>query len=173
MQQHVTGVVGQDNGPFGTVGTPTIIASEARPGEVMLIDPLYSGFSFGPHENGTLQNIQFGPKGGFQDHVWIGSAEHDLLDALLAARPDITIAEPGPQRIIVCPMDQMEFKTQFAFNRHAATKHRPQTIMEQPPTGPTAPPELSLPGVEAVDLGDDDVTLDDALSANAADEGRG
>lgn len=98
-------------------------------GEIELYDPVYAGFSFGPGDAG--QNIDFGIRGGFEPHVWIGPRNHLLLEDLLLARPDL-IEGDGKERIskvLVCPECSREFNALIAYKSHART-HKPGIAAE-------------------------------------------
>jgi hypothetical protein len=98
--------------------------------EIMLYDPLYAGFSYGPGNAG--QTIDFGSRGGFAPNTWIGPRNHPLLNDMLLARPDLiegTGLQPGPFKVLVCPECSREFNSLPGYKSHART-HRPGVTVD-------------------------------------------
>jgi hypothetical protein len=74
---------------------------QPREGEIKLFHPDFEGLSYGVGVNPGEDMIQFGPKGGFARHEWVGSASHPLLEGLFAAYPTI-IVEGEDERPFPC-----------------------------------------------------------------------
>lgn len=89
--------------------------------EVALFDPVYAGFSFGPGNAG--ETIDFGSRGGFEPHVWIGPRNHPLLDRLLEERPDLIEGDgsAGPTKVFVCPECMREIPSLIGYKSHIRT----------------------------------------------------
>lgn len=90
-------------------------------GMVRLYHPEYESLTFGDREQGDV--IQFGPKGNFEPHVWIGPEDHPLLPALLAGHPAIRSVD-APNKVYVCDECGAEFKVIIALRSHRKT-HKP------------------------------------------------
>lgn len=91
---------------------------------VVLWDPQFEGYSYGPGDRG--QNIDFGTRGGFEPHVWIGPKEHPLLPDLLRERPDLIEGDGSTQKIVkvyICPTCSKECASLLGFQSHQRT-HR-------------------------------------------------
>jgi hypothetical protein len=103
----------------------TITKGAPDDGEIMLYDPVYEGFSYGPGNAG--QTIDFGARGGFEPRVWIGPRNHPLLDGMLRDRPDLIEGDGKDKltKVIVCPECLREFNALIAYKSHVRT-HRPQ-----------------------------------------------
>lgn len=83
---------------------------------VVLNDPEHISLSFGPSNE-----IQFGPKGGFDEHLWRGPRAHPMLPALLSAYPAIREADAPRQNIFVCEDCGAEFGTKVGVRNHKKT----------------------------------------------------
>lgn len=104
-----------------TVSNVTIEKAVPDEDEIKLYDPVYAGYCFGP--GGAGSTIDFGHRGGFEEHVWIGRRDHPLLNDLLIARPDLIEGDETTKitRVLVCPECNREFSALVAYKSHART----------------------------------------------------
>lgn len=114
-------------------------------GEVRIFDPQYVSFSYGPGND-----IQFGPKGGFPEHVWIGPGDHPMLDPLFAARPDLIVGSGEAAEVypcVQCPPGPdgkyPRFASERALRGHINAKHKSQVLREA--VGGSAPALVETP----------------------------
>lgn len=115
-----------------------------EPGEIMLFDPIYPAYSFGPYgtkevapespeaaetaiEAGDSQTKwQGAPNITFFNNVWVGSEEHPRLAALLKARPDLfrLRAEGEAPKVYSCLSCDFESTDKAKVSSHAKTAHK-------------------------------------------------
>lgn len=87
--------------------------ADEQPDTIHLYDPDYISLSFGPNNE-----IQFGPKGGFEEHHWIGLRTERLLPQLLTTYPRIREADAPMTAVYVCEIDGAEFGTKVGLRNH-------------------------------------------------------
>jgi len=83
------------------------------PDTIKLFDPEHISLSYGPSSE-----IQFGPKGGFDEHIWIGLRAHPMLPALLSAYPGIREADVPLVNLFVCEECDASFGTKVGLRSH-------------------------------------------------------
>lgn len=111
----------------GGSGDPGGDEAAASAHDVILFDPEFVSFVYGPGDNNPTEAICFGPRGGFEPGIWIGRSDHPLLEAMLEQRPELVDVTSGPaaqQKVYVCPECLGEFGTPIAFRGHFNAKHR-------------------------------------------------
>jgi|PlaIllAssembly_1097288.scaffolds.fasta_scaffold29347_3 hypothetical protein len=90
--------------------------STPLPDTVHLYDPDHISLSFGP-----ANEIQFGPKGGFEANHWVGLRAHPFVPALLTAYPNIREADAPRSNVFVCEECGAEFGTKVGVRNHKKT----------------------------------------------------
>lgn len=98
-------------------------AADLSEDQVIIFDPEHESLSYGP-----ASDIEFGPRGGFEPHVWIGPRDHPLVDKMMLEHPKMF--ELGAEKKVIACGDCMaagvtpnEFKTLQAFRGHRLARH--------------------------------------------------
>ena len=95
---------------------------------IVVFDPEHESLVYGP-----ASEIQFGPRGGNEPHVWIGprvigSEEYNLVDKMMTEHP--RMFELGVEKKVIACGDCMaagvtpnEFKSLQSFRMHRLSRH--------------------------------------------------
>jgi hypothetical protein len=96
------------------VDEPAAAESESDEGTVKLFYPQIEGLVFGANSE-----IKFGPRGFFEPHVWVGPANHPLLEEMMRRHPGIEIVGK-PKQVFMCGSctPPREFKTLAGWQAH-------------------------------------------------------
>jgi C2H2-type zinc finger len=84
---------------------------------IAIFDPEHESLVYG-----AQSDIRFGPRGGFEPHIWIGERDHPLLGDMLTAYP--AMFEVGaPNKVYVCDVCGQEFRSVPSLRGHKSAKH--------------------------------------------------
>ena len=102
----------------------SLVKWQPTEGEIKIFDPEYISYCFGPNDE-----IRFGPKGGFDEHIWIGPGDHPMLEDLLNDRPELQVVTEEKQ-VFVCLECSPETKwgSMQAYKAHQSRTHRSTVV---------------------------------------------
>jgi len=89
------------------------MSEDQLPDTIKLFDPEHVSLTYG-----ASNEIQFGPKGGFDEHIWIGLRAHPMLPALLSSYPGIREADVPLVNLFVCEDCDASFGTKVGLRNH-------------------------------------------------------
>lgn len=109
-----------------------------EPGDLMLFDPIYPRFAFGPYgaaekaPRSPEDEIEGGPtyQGApniqFEDGVWVGPDDHPRIAALLRARPDIITIRGAEDaaKVFACLHCEVEVASKAQLIDHTRAAHK-------------------------------------------------
>ncbi len=109
--------------------TTAIAHAELPEGHIAIFDPEHESLVYG--QSGE---IKFGPRGGFEPHVWVGPEdlgaedESNIVGKMLLAHPQMVVVGQKANQVFVCgdcavQGKEAEFKSLASFRGHKLAKH--------------------------------------------------